>query len=62
MTQTGWQNAKIALLVVALLLGAKLDRDGAHHACADCTPETVVPALHEGPSIVAQDRFKGKDA
>lgn len=62
MTQAGWQNAKIALLVVALLLGAKLDRDGAHHACMDCIQETVVPALHESPSIVAQDRFKGKDA
>ena len=62
MTQTRWQNAKIALLVAALLLGAKLDRDGAHHACADCTPETIVPALHEDPSIIAKDRFQCKDA
>lgn len=62
MTQTGWQNVKIALLVVALLLGVKLDRDGAHHACAECGPETVVPVLHKDPGVVAQDRFKGKDA
>ncbi|MEN8936218.1 MAG: hypothetical protein ABF245_14925 [Planktotalea arctica] len=62
MTQTGWQNAKIALLVAALLLGAKLDRDGAHHACAACAPETIVPVLQEDPGIITQDRFKGKDA
>lgn len=62
MTQTGWQNTKIALLVVALILGAKLDPDRADHACADCGPETVVPVLQEESGIVAQDGFKGKDA
>lgn len=62
MTQSGWQNIKVAVLVVALLLGAKLDHKGAEHACAECDHEIVVPVLQEETDVVTQDRFEGKDA
>lgn len=62
MTKSGWQNIKLTLLVVALLLGAKLDHKGAEQACADCDHEIVVPVLQEEGDVIAQDGFKGKDA
>jgi hypothetical protein len=63
MTQSGWQNTKVALLVAALLLGAKLDHHrGAEQACAACDPEVVVPVLQEEADVIAQDGFQGKDA
>lgn len=61
MSKTGYQNLKIIVLIVAIMLGVKLDQKGAHHACADCEDTPVIPVLHEEPNIVAQDRFQGKD-
>ena len=62
LTQAGWQNAKLAILVVALLVAAKMDHKEAHHACKGCDTETVVPVLQEKPDVVSKDYFQSKDA
>ena len=62
MTNNILQNLKIAVLAVAMALGVVLNAmptsEPANYACGTCE---VAPVLVKGSSIIAQDRFGGKD-